>query len=106
VSKESVEVLKQSSQFLSNLSESADLLLLSWGWDSAKNQKLANVEPGQAWADWPIRLYKAWRSTQIFGLLEKELSLSAYAHFIRETGFTFEYQGRDLFESMTKKSSA
>ena len=105
VSKESVEVLKQSSQFLSNLSESADLLLLSWGWDSAKNQKLANVEPGQTWADWPIRLYKALRSMQIFGLFEKELSLSSYAQFLRDSGHSFEYQGRDLFESITKTSS-
>ena len=105
VSRESVEVLKQSSQFLSNLSESADLLLLSWGWDSAKNQKLANVEPGQAWADWPIRLDKALRSMQIFGLREKELSLSAYARFLRDSGHSFEYQGRDLFESITKTSS-
>jgi len=102
VSKESVVILKQSSQFLSNLSECADLLLLSWGWDSAKNEKIVNVEPGQAWAHWPIRLYKAWRSMQIFGLLEKEISLRAYAHSLRESGQSFEYQGRDLFEEITK----
>lgn len=97
VSKESVEILKQSSQFQSNLSECADLLLMSWGWDSAKNEKLANVEPGQAWAHWPIRLYKAWRSMQTFGLFEQEISLRSYAHFLRESGQSFEYQGRDLF---------
>lgn len=104
VTKESVETLKQSSQFLSNLSECADLLLLSWGWDSAKNKKLANFEPGQAWAHWPIRLYKAWRSMQIFELTEKEISLSAYAHYLRENGYSFEYQGRDLFESIMAKA--
>lgn len=102
VSKESVEILKQSSQFQSNLSECADLLLMSWGWDSAKNEKLANVEPGQAWAHWPIRLYKAWRSMQTFGLFEQEISLRAYAHFLRESGQSFEYQGRDLFLEITK----
>ena len=102
VSKESVEILKQSSQFLSNLSECADLLLLSWGWDSAKNEKLVNVEPGQAWAHWPIRLYKAWRSMQTFGLFEQEISLRTYAHFLRESGQSFEYQGRDLFVEITK----
>jgi hypothetical protein len=101
VSKESVEILRQSPQFLSNLSECADLLLLSWGWDSAKNEKLANVEPGQAWAHWPIRLYKAWRSMQIFGLLEQEISLRTYAHSLRESGQSFEYQGRDLFLEIT-----
>ena len=101
VSKESVEVLKQSFLFLSNLSECTDLLLLSWGWDSAKNENLAYVDPGQAWAHWPIRLYKAWHSTQIFGFLEKEASLSSYAHHLREKGFSFEYQGRDLFDSIT-----
>jgi len=101
VSKESVEILKQSSQFLSNLSECADLLLLSWGWDSTKNEKLVNLESGQAWAHWPIRLYKAWRSMQTFGLLEQETSLSAYAHRLRESGQSFEYQGRDLFVEIT-----
>ena len=102
VSKESVEILKQSSQFLSNLSECADLLLLSWGWDSTKNEKLANLESGQAWAHWPIRLYKAWRSMQTFGLLEKETSLRTYAHFLRESGQSFEYQGRDLFVEISQ----
>ena len=103
VSKESVEVLNQSPEFLSNLSESAGLLLLSWGWDSAKNESLANVDSGQAWAHWPIRLYKAWRSMQIFGLTEREISLSTYAHHLRENGYSFEYQGRDLFESITAR---
>jgi len=101
VSKESVEILKQSPKFLSNLSECADLLLLSWGWDSAKNETLTHVESGQAWAHWPIRLYKAWRSMRTFGLLEKEISLSAYAHSLHERGFSFEYRGRDLFDSIT-----
>jgi hypothetical protein len=99
-----VDVLKQSAQFLSNLSESADLLLLSWGWDSAKNENLTIVDSGQAWAHWPIRLYKAWRSMQIFELTEKEISLSAYAHYLRENGYSFEYQGRDLFESIMAKA--
>ena len=103
VSKESVEILKQSPQFLSNLSESADLLLFSWGWDSTKNESLANVDSGQAWANWPIRLYKAWRSMQTFGLPEKEVSLSAYAHYLRENGFSFEYRGRDLFDSIVAR---
>ncbi len=102
MSKESVELLKQSHQFLSNLSECADLLLLSWGWDSAKNENLANLESGQTWAHWPIRLYKAWRSMQLFGLNEKEAALSSYAHYLREQGYSFEYRGRDLFEEFTR----
>ena len=106
VSKESVDVLKQSAQFLSNLSECADLLLLSWGWDSVKKENLATVDSGQAWAHWPIRIYKAGQSMQIFGLLEKEISLSTYAHFLRENGYSFKYQGRDLFESITAKENS
>ena len=98
VSKESVEILKQSSQFLSNLSESADLLLLSWGWDPVTNENLTKVDTGQAWAHWPIRLYKAWCSMQIFGLEKQEASLSVYAHYLHESGYSFEYQGRDLFD--------
>ena len=106
VSKESVEILKQSPQFLSNLSESAGLLLLSWGWDSTKNENLVNVDSGQAWAHWPIRLYKAWHSMRTFELLEKEISLNTYAHYLRENGHSFEYQGRDLFESITAEANS
>jgi len=104
VSRESVEILKQSPQFLSNLSECADLLLWSWGWDCVKNQNLVNPELGQAWAHWPIRLYKAWQSAQIFGLVKQESSLSAYAHYLRESGYSFEYQGRDLFDLITARA--
>ena len=106
VSKDSVEVLRQSTQFLSNLSESAELLLLSWGWDTTKNENLANVESGQAWAHWPIRLYKAWRSMQIFGLVKQEAALNAYANYLRESGNSFEYRGRDLFDSITNLPSS
>ena len=101
VSKESVDVLKQSPEFLSNLSECAELLMLSWGWDSTDNKPLAHVDSGQAWADWPIRLYKAWRSMKIFGLEKQEASLSSYAHYLRENHVSFEYRGRDLFEEFT-----
>jgi len=101
VSKDSVAVLKQSDQFLCNLSECAELLMLSWGWDSTSNEPLAKVDSGQAWANWPIRLYKAWCSMQIFGLLEKEASLSSYAHYLRASGVSFQYRGRDLFEEFT-----
>ncbi len=104
VSKESIEILKQSPMFLSNLAESADLLLLSWGWDSTKNKNLEALDLGQAWADWPIRLYKAWRSMQIFGLADKEFSLRTYAHFLKESGHSFEYQGRNLYLLITADS--
>lgn len=106
VSKESVFVLKQSCEFLSNLSDCAELLMLSWGWDSTKNKPLTHVDSGQAWADWPIRLYKAWRSMQIFGLEKQEVSLSSYAHYLRENQVSFEYRGRDLYASITTKAGA
>lgn len=101
VSRESVAMLKQSPQFLNNLSECADLLLLSWGWDSDKNECLSDSDSGQAWAHWPIRLYKAWRSMQIFDLVEREVSLRTYAQHLKENRYSFEYQGRDLFDSIS-----
>ena len=104
VSKESIRLLKQSPEFLPNLSESADLLLLSWGWNSTKNENLSDAQFGQAWAHWPIRLYKAWRSMQIFGLNEMEASLNIYAHSLRESGHSLDYRGRDLFDEMTNTS--
>jgi hypothetical protein len=41
---------------------------------------------------------------QIFGLTEREISLSTYAYYLRENGYSFEYQGRDLFESIMAKA--
>jgi hypothetical protein len=41
---------------------------------------------------------------QIFGLTEREVSLSTYAQYLWENGYSFEYQGRDLYDSITAKA--
>lgn len=38
---------------------------------------------------------------QIFGLVAQEASLNAYAQHLHENGYSFEYRGRDLFDSIT-----
>jgi hypothetical protein len=43
---------------------------------------------------------------QTFGLLEKEVSLSAYAHYLKENGYSFDYRGRDLFESIAAEANS
>jgi len=45
----------------------ADLLLLSWGWNSEEGKSISNPESDQAWANWPIRLAKCTRSMWMFG---------------------------------------
>src|SRR5437868_930334 len=53
--------------FVEDLAEGLDLLAWSWGWDITEAQPLKTLETDQGWSNWPIRLYKATRSAQLFG---------------------------------------
>jgi hypothetical protein len=63
-----VALLKAHPGFLESLRRACELLLLSWGWDLSTAAPIKHPGPNQAWADWPIRLLKMTRSSQIFGL--------------------------------------
>lgn len=83
-------------EFRRNLAEAARLLLLSWGWDAERNREVDHPEPGQAWADWPIRWSKCTTSLEIFGLKDLHQSSLAYGRLLLDRGVSFEYRGRDL----------
>jgi hypothetical protein len=57
--------LKQDPVYVRNYLRGVTLLALAWGWDLKERCPVARPQPGQAWSDWPIRLYKAGRSLQL-----------------------------------------
>ncbi len=97
---EAVSVLRNDPEFISNLVEAARLLLLSWGWDLESRRLIDDPEPNQAWADWPIRLYKCHDSLIIFGQRMYAESVFEFARSLRLKGKSFEYSNRDLFDQM------
>ena len=96
ISDEIREELKQDQEFINQLRESTILLLLSWGWDVATSTPVARAEPGQDWANWPVRLYKCNRSLKLFEQVDLVQSSQALATALHERGTSFEYSGKDL----------
>lgn len=88
--------LLERSKFRDNLAEAAHLLLLSWGWDMSSQQFVPNPEPGQAWANWPIRWSKCTTSLQLFGLAAEHASAQQFGRQLLDRGVSFSYRGRDL----------
>ena len=80
--------------------EGAALLLRSWGWDCTTNSHILNSEPGQAWANWPIRLYKCATSMDLFGQTEMYESCLAFARALKAQGVSFAYNNRDLAQEL------
>jgi hypothetical protein len=105
VSAESVSLLKADKEFLTELAEGAQLLLLSWGWDYKTNQPIENPSSGQSWANWPIRLYKCWKSMRLLGCEAEEKACYEYAQWLKRNGISFEYGGRDLYEKFVTGQS-
>lgn len=101
VSEESVQTLLANTDFVTSLRRGAQLLLRSWGWDYESHSPLANPHEDQEWREWPIRLYKCWRSMQIFGCKAEQEAVYAYAQWLQRNGESFEYRGEDLFSKIT-----
>ena len=78
-----------------------ELLALAWGWDLAARKYLASPQPGQAWSHWPIRLYKAARSLQLFGRADEFESLRVFALDLIGRGERFQFGG-DLSRLFTE----
>ncbi len=93
---EDVRELKSKPDFTRNLTEAARLLLLSWGWDADLERPLDHPEPGQSWADWPIRWSKCTSSLKLFGLTKMYNSSMKFGQHLLDHGVSFEYLGRDL----------
>lgn len=91
-----IQNLKLNPQFIENLKLGTKLLLLSWGWNLEKEERIANPDPNQTWQNWPIRLYKCAQCLALFGL-EKELhSVKKLGKLLLKEQNDFSFRGKDL----------
>ena len=88
--------LKQDASFVADYRQGIELVAASWGWDLAAGAALAQPAPGQSWHHWPVRLFKAAQSVQLFGYPELFDSLNVYAHILMKQGQEMSYGGHDL----------
>ena len=93
--------LKQDPEYVRSYLRGVELLALAWGWDLAGRQYVPNPQPGQAWSQWPIRLYKAARSLQLFGFTDEFESLKRFALDLIAKGEPFRFGG-DLSKLFTE----
>jgi hypothetical protein len=88
--------LKQDADYIQNYMKGVRLLALSWGWDLAAQDYIANPMPEQSWHKWPVRLYKAAKSLNLFGFDTEFASLKKYATDLMKRGEDMTYNGKDL----------
>lgn len=88
--------LKQDPRYVHSYLRGVELLALAWGWDLGRRAAVPNPQPGQAWSRWPIRLYKAARSLQLFGYDEQFESLRAFALDLLRRGESLRYGRQNL----------
>lgn len=96
VTPEALHALRADSVFLARWQEGVALVCLSWGWLITQQQYVAQPDPGQRWAHWPVRLYKMALSAQLLGCGETYRSLCNLAKDLSCQGEVFAYNGRDL----------
>ena len=94
--------LKQDPAYVRSYLRGVELLALAWGWDLAARQYVANPQRGQAWSRWPIRLYKAARSLQLFGCADEFESLKIFALDLLGKGEPLRYGRDDLARLFTE----
>ena len=90
-----VEELKKDVDYIRDYLRGVELVAASWGWDLKAQAYLSAPLPGQKWHDWPIRLYKAGQSTQLFGFEDEFSSLKAYALNLIKQGHSMNFRGED-----------
>jgi hypothetical protein len=93
---EDIAELKKDEKYISNYLRGVELLALSWSWNLEKEEFVNIPEPGQGWANWPIRLYKCSKSLQLFGFEKEFNSMRKYANTLIQSGTNMHYNGRDL----------
>jgi hypothetical protein len=91
-----VAELNQDPEFVRRFLRGEELVAASWGWDLQKADHLPNPAKVQRWHRWPVRLYKAAQSAQLFGHEDVFASLKKYALALMDAGEKFEYRGHDL----------
>ena len=88
--------LKQDEVYLRNYIRGVELLTKSWGWDLFSAAIILNTHPDQRWQHWPVRLYKAALSVQLFGFDDYFNSLNKYALQLMRQGEAMTYGRYDL----------
>ncbi|MEN9935660.1 MAG: hypothetical protein RLZZ387_2239 [Chloroflexota bacterium] len=88
--------LKRDPAYVHSYLRGVELLMLAWGWDLAAKRTVASPQPGQRWNNWPIRLYKAARSLQLFGFTAEFESLRTFALELMQRGEQLRFGGQDL----------
>jgi hypothetical protein len=88
--------LKRDSRFLERYLRGEELVAASWGWDLYQKTPIQNTKRGQSWHYWPVRLFKAALSAQLFGYEELFGSLKIYALDLMRQGEDMSYNGHDL----------
>ena len=76
--------------------DGVQLVAAAWGWDVHAGAYIVNPMPGQAWANWPIRLAKMVQSTHHFGQRDLSRSLRHYGQSLIAQGKSMVYNGKDL----------
>ena len=87
--------LKRDADYLARYRVGVELLATAWGWDLRGARYLPDPDPDQCWQHWPIRLYKATRSVQLFGCGEECESVMRLGRDLLNKGEEFYYH-RDL----------
>lgn len=93
--------LQRDAEYMRSYLRGVELLARAWGWDLAGQRYLPNPQPGQGWSRWPIRLYKAARSLQLFGYTAEFESLRLFALDLIGQGEPFRFGG-DLSKLFTE----
>jgi hypothetical protein len=91
-----VAALKQDTQFIRKYQRGVDLVSASWGWNLLQKAYIPQPASGQSWHHWPVRLFKAALSVQLFGYDELFASLKLYALDLMRQGEEMEFSGHDL----------
>jgi len=105
VNKEDIEQLRLDSDYMQEYRRGVKLLLLSWGWDinSRKLIEDPNVNRGQKWANWPVRLYKAGRSLQLFGEDELFQSVKDFTLSLKKRDVSLVFRDRHVLDEWENK---
>jgi len=88
--------LKQDAAFIRRYLRGLDLVAAAWGWDAPGGDYLDNPQAGQNWQNWPVRLFKAALSVQLFGYMGYFSSLKKFACILMDQGEDFSFNGHDL----------
>jgi hypothetical protein len=88
--------LKKDEVYIRNYIRGVELLAKSWGWNLCGHDYILSPHSDQKWQRWPIRLYKAAQSVQLFSFDDYFASLKKYALDLIQKGEVMNYRGKDL----------